>query len=234
VPQAKGAIEITSKPDGCAIWVDGDLRAEVTPAKIDKLPLGKEIKIKLTKDGFEAFRAEVTLSDKESSKKIAAEMKTGSVTVFLKIDPPPTIWLDGQPWKGDRSKIDGLSAGEDHKIVASANGFQPHTYTINAKQGETKTITDQLIKADGAPAAGGQQEKPPPAAGAPGKVRVGAKGGFCNVTVNGTSYGPTPIEAVVPSGSVRVSCKPANGPAQSQTVNVGPGDTARVSFKIEE
>ena len=64
-------------------------------------------------------------------------------------------------------------------------------------------------------------------------MRVGAKGGFCNVTVNGTSYGPTPVEAVVPSGSVRVSCKPASGPAQHQSVTVGPGETARVSFKVD-
>jgi serine/threonine-protein kinase len=71
-------------------------------------------------------------------------------------------------------------------------------------------------------------------AAGPGKIRVGAKGGFCNVTVNGTPYGPTPVEAVVPSGTARVSCKPANGPAMSQSVAVAAGDTARVSFKIDE
>jgi serine/threonine-protein kinase len=236
--QARGTIEVTSAPPGCAIWVDGDLRPEVTPARVEKLPLGQEIKIKLTKDGFEAFRADVTLTDAEPLKKLVGEMKTGSVTVVLKIDPPPTLWLDGKPWKGDRAKIDGLSAGEDHKIIASANGFLARTYVINAKQGETKTITDQLAKGDaqpGAPApATTPTDKPAPPAGAPAKVRVGAKGGFCTVSVNGTAYGPTPVEAVVPAGPVRVSCKPANGPAQSQSVTVAAGDTARVSFKIDE
>jgi serine/threonine-protein kinase len=235
--QAKGAIDLASTPAGCAIWIDGDLRAEVTPARIEKLPLGKAIKVKLTKEGFEAFHADLTLSDAEPNKKLAAEMKTGSVTILLKIDPPPTIWLDGKPWKGERGKLDGLSAGEDHKIVASANGYLARTYTINAKQGETKTITDQLQKGDPVAAAAAAEkpaEKQAPAAGPPGKVRVGAKGGFCNVTVNGTSYGPTPVEAIVPAGTARVSCKPANGPSQSQSVTVGPGDTARVSFKIEE
>jgi serine/threonine-protein kinase len=236
--QAKGALDLTSKPDGCAIWVDGDLRSEVTPAHLDKLPLGKPIKIKLTKEGFEAFRSEVVLSEAEPSKKLAAEMRTGSVTVVLKIDPPPTLWLDGRPWTGERTKIVGLSAGEDHKIVASASGFQARTYTINAQQGETKTIIDQLPRGGdpGAPVTPAPKEdKPAPApAGAPAKVRVGAKGGFCNVSVNGTSYGPTPVEAVVSAGRVTISCKPANGPSQSQTVNVAAGDTARVSFKIEE
>jgi len=223
----RGTLDLTSKPDGCAIWIDGDLRPETTPAHIDKLPLGKPIQLKLTKEGFEAYRTDVTIAENEPTKTLAVEMKSGSVTVLLKIEPPPTIWLDGKPWKGDREKIDGLSAGEEHKIVASASGYQPKTYTINAQQGETKTIADLLVKEGGgaAPAA--------VPAGPPGKVRVGAKGGFCNVTVNGTSYGPTPVEAQVPSGNVRVSCKPANGPAQQQSVNVGPGETARVSFKVD-
>ena len=51
--------------------------------------------------------------------------------------------------------------------------------------------------------------------------------------MNGASYGSTPVEATVPSGTVRVSCKPASGPSQSQSVMVGPGETARVSFKVE-
>ncbi len=95
-----------------------------------------------------------------------------------------------------------------------------------------------LLKAEagggpGAPA--DKQDKPAAAAaGPPGKVRVGSKGGFCSVSVNGTSYGSTPVEAVVPSGNVRVSCKPASGPSQSQSVTVGPGETARVSFKVDE
>ncbi len=160
-------------------------------------------------------------------------MKTGSVTVSLKIDPQPTVWVDGKPWTGERTRVDGLSAGEDHKIVVSANGYQARTYTVNAQQGETKTIADALLKADGASAGPAKEEKP--AAGPPGKVRVGAKGGFCTVTVNGTSYGPTPVEAVVPSGTAHASCKPATGPSQQQSGHrVGPGDTARVSFKVDE
>jgi serine/threonine protein kinase len=232
VAAAKGSISVTSKPDGCAIWVDGDLRSEVTPAKLDKLPLGKEIKLRLTKEGFEAFRSEVTLSAASPDQQVVAEMKTGSVTVALKIDPPPTVWVDGKPWAGERTLVTGLSAGEDHKIVVSANGYLAKTYTVNAHQGETKTIAENLVKGEGAGAAPAKEEKA--AAGPPGKVRVGAKGGFCTVTVNGTSYGPTPVEAVVPSGTARVSCKPATGPSQQQSVVVGPGETARVSFKVDE
>jgi serine/threonine protein kinase len=233
--EARGALDVTSKPDGCAIWINGDMRAEMTPARIDKLPLGRSIQLKLTKEGFEAYHADVTLTDAEPSKKISAEMSSGSATVILKIDPPPTVWLDGKPWKGDRAKLDGLTAGEEHKIVVSASGYQPKTFTVSAAQGETKTITESLLKAE--PGSGGpapaKTEAPAPA-GAPAKVRVSAKPGFCNVTVNGTSYGPTPVEAPVTSGAVRVSCKPASGASQQQTVTVGPGETGRVSFKVDQ
>jgi serine/threonine-protein kinase len=149
---ARGTLEVTSKPDGCAIWLDGDLRPEVTPARLAKLPLGKDIKLKLTKEGFEAFRADLTLTDAEPDRTLDAEMKTGSVTVLLEIDPPPTVWLDGKPWRGDHLKVEGLSAGEDHTIVVAAKGHEARTYVVNAQQGETKTLRGALLRADpGAP-----------------------------------------------------------------------------------
>jgi serine/threonine protein kinase len=142
----KGMIEIVSQPEGCAIWVNGDLRPDVTPARIEKLPLAHEITIKLTKEGHEAYRETVTLSDEAPSKKIEAVLKDGSVTVVLKIRPPHGVWVDGKAWQGDRRKIVGLSADEEHQIVVAARGFKPKTYPIIAKPGETKVIIDQLVK----------------------------------------------------------------------------------------
>jgi serine/threonine-protein kinase len=236
--QKKGSLDIATKPDGAAIWINGDLRPETTPAHLDKLPIGGVIKLKLTKEGFEAYREEVTLTPDAPAKKIDAAMRTGSVTVVLKVEPPPTVWLDGKPWKGDREKIEGLSAGEEHTIVVSASGYQAKTVKVTAQQGETKTITETLLKADGsaAPAAPAKgEDRPAPAAGGPAKVRVGAKGGFCtNVTVNGASLGPTPTEAQVNAGSARVSCKTGSGQTLQQVVQVQAGETARVSFKVDQ
>ncbi len=226
--QAKGFLEIKSNPEGCAIWINGDLRQELTPTKIEGLPLGRELAVKLTKEGLETYRESVTLSEGAPSKVIDAVMKTGSVTVVLKVDPPPTIWLDNKPWKGSRSKLEGLSADEEHKIVLAANGFQAKTITFTAKQGETKVIEERLEKTTGGPGptAGGEEK-------ATGKVRVGSKGGFCEVTINGAPHGSTPTEAVVPAGNVRVSCKTSSGKTLAQAVKVGAGETARVSFQIE-
>ena len=235
-PEARGALDITTTPPGCAIWINGDLRPETTPAKIDKLPFGRALSLKLTKEGLEPYRETVTLGDALATKTIVTELKAGSVTVVLKVDPPPTVWIDGKPWKGDRARIDGISAGEEHKIVISASGYVAKTLAFTAQPGETKTFTEALLKADpNAPVSAGKPDEPKTAApaGAPAKVRVGAKGGFCTVTVNGASLGPTPVEASVPSGTVRVSCKPASGATMSQSIQVGPGETGRVSFKVD-
>jgi len=234
--EARGALDLTTTPPGCAIWINGDLRPETTPAKIDKLPFGRALSLKLTKEGLEPYHETVTLSDALATRTIVTELKAGSVTVLLKVDPPPTVWIDGKPWKGDRARIDGISAGEEHKIVISASGYVAKTLAFTAQPGETKTFTEALLKADpNAPVSAGKSDEPKTAApaGAPAKVRVGAKGGFCTVTVNGASLGATPVEATVTAGTVRVSCKPATGAAMSQTIQVAAGETGRVSFKVD-
>ena len=236
----RGFIEVVTDPPGCAIWVNGDMRPEMSPAKVEQLPFGREIQLKLTKEGLETYRETFTLSADAPSKKIDVKMSAGSVTLVLKVDPPPTIWLDGQPWKGDRAKIENLSADEEHKIVLSATGFLPKTITFSAKRGETKTIEERLTRSDGAAAAstgsGSSSGGPGPSGTSPGgtgKVRINSKGGYCNVSVNGAGAGATPTEAVVPAGNVRITCKPPSGPSQTQVVRVGPGETARVSFKLD-
>jgi serine/threonine-protein kinase len=231
-PEARGSIEIASTPPGCAIWINGDLRKEMTPARIDNLPLGREIEVKLTKEGLEPYREAVTLTEQAPSRAISKQMAQGSVTVVLKVTPPPTVWLDGTQWKGEGNQIEGVTAGEEHKLVLSADGYAPRTVKFVAKAGDTKVIELQLPKAG---AGGGEADPGEPAAagGGQAKVRVGAKGGFCNVSVNGAALGPTPVEAAVKAGTVRVTCKPPDGKAQSQVVRVAPGDVARVSFKLD-
>ncbi len=233
----RGSIEISSEPPGCAIWINGDLKEEITPAKVSGLPFGRTIDVKLTKEGLEAYRESLTLTSETPSRKVDAKMGAGSVTLILKIDPPPSIWLDGKPWKGDKNKIENLSAGEEHKIVLSAPGFLPKTIAFSAQRGETKTIEERLSRGEATSAAPSAAATAGPAAaatpGGTGKVRVNSKGGFCNVTINGAGAGSTPTEAVVPAGNVRVTCKPPTGASQSQVVKVEPGGVGRVSFKLD-
>jgi serine/threonine-protein kinase len=205
---------------------------------ITGLPLDTDIQVKLTQEGFEAFRETVKLTDAASTRAIAAIMKAGSVTVILKVIPLPTMWLDDKPIKGSPAKLEGLSADEEHKLVLQANGHVPKTIKFTAKQGETKTIQETLTKIDpnakpGDSPSGAATSSAGGGGGGTGKVRVTSKGGFCNVTINGTGYGSTPVEAVVKEGTARVTCKPDGGGAsQTQAVQVKAGDVARAAFKL--
>lgn len=234
-PEVKGSLDLKcGGTEGCAIWISGDLRKEVTPATITGLPLDADIQVKLTHEGFEAYRETVKLTEAAPTRAIAAVMKAGSVTLVLKVIPLPSIWLDDKPIKGNPPSIEGLSADEEHKLVLQANGHIPKTIKFTAKQGETKTIQEMLTKIDpnAKPGDTGTGGGTTPTGGT-GKVRVTSKGGFCNVTINGTGYGSTPVEADVKVGTARISCKPdGGGPSQSQAVQVKAGEVARAAFKL--
>lgn len=237
-PEVKGSLDLKcGGNEGCSIWISGDLRKEVTPAVISGLPLDTDIQVKLTQEGFEAFRETVKFTEAAPTRSIAAVMKAGSVTVILKVIPLATMWLDDKPLKGNPTKLEGLSADEEHKLVLQANGHIPKTIKFTAKQGETKTIQELLTKLDpnakpGDPA-GGTPTSSGGGGGGTGKVRVTSKGGFCNVTINGTGHGSTPVEADVKEGTARVTCKPEGGGAsQSQAVQVKAGEVARATFKL--
>jgi serine/threonine-protein kinase len=243
----KGSIKLESEPAGASIWLNGDLRKEVTPATIDNLPLGQDIQVKLSKEGFESHREAVKLDAEGATKTITAKMQTGSVTVELDVAPEPMVWVDGSPWKGDWKKITGLSADDEHKVVVSASGYLPKTFTFTGKQGEKKQFKHFLQKMTAAQLQQAEKDKDrpktpstgaataeTPAATGPATVRVNAKPGYCaNVTVNGASLGPTPVSTTVTSGTVRISCKTPDGKTLGQSAKADAGQTVRVTFSVD-
>ncbi|NUO54043.1 MAG: protein kinase [Polyangiaceae bacterium] len=229
--EPRGAIKFESDPPGASIWINGDLRKEVTPATIENLPLGQDLSVKLSKEGFESHKEALKLERAGDTKAVTAKLKTGSVTVELDILPEPTVWIDEKPWKGDPKKITGLSADEEHKIVVAASGYVPKTFNFTGKQGETKKFKHVMPKQGDAPPPPDKPEKEPVASGGTGSIRVNARGSQCvNVSVNGASLGPTPVVASVPAGNVRVTCKREDGTSASQGAKVDAGGTAKVSF----
>jgi len=243
--ELRGSLVIETTPADAAIWIAGEMRKESSPATIENLPLDTEIELKVSKDGFESHREKFTLTTtgegdakKGEARTIKVDMKKGSVTVLLEIEPAAQVWVDGKTWSGDAKKIEGISADEEHKVAVAAAGYVAKTFTFKAKQGETLTFKHVLVKADPRIAGPGPKDdgKGPKDDGkgkaATGTVRVGAKGGFCNVSVNGQALGPTPTQATVPAGPARVTCTPEGGGAMTQTVTVEAGGTARVGFVV--
>ena len=238
----KGSLALESAPAGASIWINGDLRAEVTPATIAQLPTGVALDVKLTMDGFEQVREQVTLKaeDGAAPTRVKLELKKGSVVVEVKVAPEtaaPTFLLDGKSVAGPR--IDTVTSGVSHKLVVTAPGFAEQTVSFTGNAMETKHLEVTLEKAPekhGASPARTSTGTSAPAAPQPvgaGKLNVGASGGWCNVTVDGAARGATPVAGLeLSAGTHRVTCTTADGKAQSATVTVPADGTARYKFTL--
>lgn len=240
----KGSLVLESDPPGASIWINGDLRAEVTPATIGQLPTGMPLDVKLTKDGFEQAREQVTLKAEEpghpeTPRAVRLDLKKGSVVVEVKVAPEgatPTFTLDGKTVAGP--KLEGVTSSVSHKLVVSAPGYTEQTVSFSGNPMETKRLEVTLEKA--AEPRHGTSVRPgtttttaPPQPAGAGKLNVGASGGWCNVTVDGAARGATPVAGVeLPAGSHRVTCTTAEGKTQTATVNVPADGTARYKFTL--
>ncbi|MBX3206693.1 MAG: serine/threonine protein kinase [Labilithrix sp.] len=233
-PAAKGSLAVVSEPVGASIWINGDLRPEVTPATIKELPTGVPLDVKLTMDGFEHAKQKVTLADGQPSD-VKVELRKGSVVVDVKVTPEglaTTFAVDGKPVGGPR--IDGLTSGVSHKLTVSAPGYAEGTVTFTGAPLETKHLEVTLDKLP-EPRHGGSV-RPATTAAQPvgnGKLNVGASGGWCNVTVDGAARGATPVAGLeLPAGAHKVTCTTPDGKVRDATVTVQPGDTARYKFTL--
>jgi serine/threonine-protein kinase len=236
----KGSLEISSDPPGASIWINGDLRAETTPATIAQLPVGVALDVKLTMDGYEHAKRSVTLEDGKPAEPVRVELRKGSVVLDVKIAPDglaaTTMTLDGKPVKGPR--IEGVTSGVSHKLVVTAPGYADGVVTFTGNPLETKRVEVSLEKLP-EPRHGGPIRVSNPPATAPqapvgtGKLNVGASGGWCNVTVDGAPRGATPVAGLeLSAGPHRVTCTTADGKAQQATVTVPTDGTARYKFTL--
>ena len=235
----KGSLSLESDPPGASIWINGDLRAEVTPATIAQLPTGVALDVKLTLDGFEHTREQVTL-DAKGPAHVKLDLKKGAVVVEVKVAPEgaaPTFVLDGKPVTGPR--IEAVTSGVSHKLVVTSPGFTEQTVSFTGNAMETKRLEislerapDKHIANPARTSAGGAVTATPQPVGA-GKLNVGASGGWCNVTVDGAARGATPVAGLeLSAGTHRVTCTTAEGKAQSASVTVPADGTARYKFTL--
>ncbi len=243
--RARASLAIESDPPGASIWINGDLRPEVTPATVTQLPIGVALDVKLTKDGFETGKRDVSLQAGETGR-VKLELRRGALVLDVKVSPAEAsaaFSLDGTPVVGPR--IEGVTSGTPHKLVVTAPGFADQTVTVTGGALETKVIDIVLEKiAPTAPTRASHtsshhvapQAPPSPTAatGGSGKLNVGASNGWCNVSVDGAPRGATPVAGIeLPAGPHKVSCTTPDGKSLAATVTIpGDGSTARYKFAL--
>jgi serine/threonine-protein kinase len=209
------------------------MRAEKTPVTLDKLPLGVPLSLKVTKEGYAPARHEVTLTEERRSDTFKATLSKGTVKVTVTTNvPKPHLVLDGKPVTGPT--LEGITANEEHKLTVSAQGYATRSQVFMGGPNETKSLSITLDK-DKPGARGSDEGEPAPVRPAgTGKLNVGSKGGYCTVSVDGKTYGSTPVGGIALSaGNHRVSCRTESGKTLSQGVRIEADQTARVSFAIE-
>lgn len=230
----KGFVQIDSDPPGASIWINGDLRPEQTPAKIGGLPLKSAIDVKLTMDGYESDKKSVTITDKDKPAAVSIKLAHGSVTLDIDVKPDaakPTLYLDGK--KQDGLTIASIGSGDQHKVEVKADGYQSFSTTFIGQPHEKKHLDVTLLPHVAGPVFTGG---PRPTVDMPrgkGKLNVDAKGGWCNISIDGSPKGPTPLAGLeLSSGPHTVTCTPEGGKAQSTTINVPIDGVARHKFNL--
>ena len=214
----------------------------MTPATISQLPTGVALDVKLTMDGFEHAREQVTLKaeDAKGPAHVKLELKKGSVVVEVKVAPEgasPTFMLDGKPVTGPR--IETVTSGVSHKLVVTAPGFAEQTVSFTGNAMETKRLEVSLEKAPEKHAAnpartnsGGHRD----GRAAAGRRRQAQRRRVRRMVqrhVDGAARGATPVAGLeLSAGTHRVTCTTADGKAQSATVTVPADGTARYKFTL--
>jgi serine/threonine-protein kinase len=236
--KAKAKLTVESDPSGAHIWLNGEMRAEVTPATFDDLPVGT-IDVKVGQDGYASLLDKVTLSDREPTKRNFT-LKKGVVSCVVENAPAnATAQLDNKTITLPKFEV---TPGEPHTLVLVATGFQMKIVKIDKGEiGDSKKLdgamqkaADATTTATTATTTATTATTAPTAGGATGKLIVIATGGgWCNAAVDGRSLGPTPTGAVeLSAGSHSVSCTDSNGAKLTQGASVKAGETTRVRFAV--
>jgi eukaryotic-like serine/threonine-protein kinase len=226
----KASLVVKSDPAGAHIWINGEVRAEVTPATIENLPVGK-VDVRVGMEGYASKSEKVELTAGPAMTRNFTLQK-GVVTIQVENAPAnATATIDGKPVTLPKIEV---TPGDAHTLVVSAPGHAQKTVKITGDIGDTKKVDAALDKA-GAPVKGGGGTAPPKevAPGGTGKLMVSAGGGWCNVSVDGKPQGVTPTGTIeVSAGAHSITCTNADGKTVSQGAKVNAGEVTRVKFSL--
>jgi serine/threonine-protein kinase len=143
---------IESDPPGAAIRIDGEVRAEHTPATIRELPLA-HYTVTVVSEGYDSFTQEVDLTEAAQQSTIHAALVHTSASSFgvASVTTTPAgahLLLDGRALSAEGggslvtpATVPEIEPGVDHTLVISLDGYVPVTRTLNLTRGQVETIT---------------------------------------------------------------------------------------------
>ncbi len=145
-PTGPGVMVIDSTPPGAAIRIDGDVRAEHTPATIRDLPLA-HYTLTVTAAGFDPFTQELDLTEAVQEASVHATLVRPSASSYgiASVTTTPVgahLLLDGHDTGlVAPATVPDIQPGVQHTLVISLDGYVPVTRTLLITAGQVETIT---------------------------------------------------------------------------------------------
>jgi hypothetical protein len=221
-------LEVNTTPRGAQVFVDGRQIEGATPLTVSELAPGVEHTV--------IVRHPDAIEQTFTFVKGPGESEQRTLTLVERPLAADEAWLNAsvEPANAlmrisDRTINTGspyhvrVQANRVLNVVFSAPGYESAARTVRARAGQTFEISAVRLSR---PSAGGSVDR------TPGQLRIGATP-WCNVTVDGRSYGETPVNigSIAPGGHTIVCTNPARG-TQNRRVNVQPGrlETVRITF----
>ena len=138
-----GSVDVQSEPPGASVFLEGELAAEPTPTTLGKLPLGRSLRVRVIRPGFEPYQADVNLTKEHSREQLVARLVPATMTLHIGIDAPdPAVWVDGK--YTSQRVLPGLAIEQDHRIAVSAPGRIGKIVIIRSEQGGDKHLDLKL------------------------------------------------------------------------------------------
>ncbi|MFK7990710.1 MAG: PEGA domain-containing protein [Sandaracinaceae bacterium] len=147
---APGVIQVSSTPDGAAIWIDGDRRSERTPAAIEHLPIGATYSVKLTQSGFAPHveRVELTEDAPQQQLDITLQRPDASNFAVVRVRTVPAgahVLLDGRDTgQVTPATVPEVTPVERHTLALALDGYETRNETLSLEAGQVAELSFEL------------------------------------------------------------------------------------------
>ena len=167
---AFGSLRITSTPSGAKVSLQNDLHSYTTPCTIDHIPSGQH-QVSIVAPRYASFSRVVDIIDGQQTE-LDATLDARFATVTINSLPGATIKVNGQE-KGRGSYSEEFAEGiYDIEVSLKSHRSVTRQIEVVAKQPQTLTIEPTPIY---------------------GMLDIMTNPMYANVTINGKSYGDTPL-----------------------------------------
>jgi hypothetical protein len=110
-PHLDGRVDVRSRPEGAAVFVDGEPTGLRTPALLEGLTPGRSIHVRVEKAGFASQEQQIAVVGGRVETRLFELSESGASVRFAGVPPDARIYVDDQPLAGGTDVPVRLSAG---------------------------------------------------------------------------------------------------------------------------